>query len=302
MSILIVGSVAFDTLKTPHGNVDRILGGAATHFSLASSFFSEINIVAVVGNDFTAEERKVFEGRPIDLAGLEVAEGETFRWGGEYGVNPNDRTTLFTELNVFESFRPKIPESYRDCEYVFLGNIHPGLQLEVLDQVRKPRLVGADTMNYWIERTPDELAQLLKRVDVLLINDSEARQLTGEINLVRAAEKVRAMGPSTLVIKRGEHGVLLFGEGERFAATAFPLEKVIDPTGAGDAFGGGFMGYLASCDSTANDVLRRAIVFGNVLGSFTCEDFGTRKLEAITRDHVFDRYRDFKRLTDFGAL
>jgi len=302
MSVLIVGSVAFDTLKTPHGNVDRILGGAATHFSLAASVFSEANIVAVVGDDFTDEERSVFEGRPIDLTGLEVAEGKTFRWGGQYGDDPNDRTTLFTELNVFESFRPKIPDAYRDCEYVFLGNIHPGLQLEVLDQVRKPRLVGADTMNYWIERTPDELAKVLKRVDVLLINDSEARQLTGEHNLVHAAEKIRAMGPTTLVIKRGEHGVLLFGEGEQFAAPAFPLEKVLDPTGAGDAFGGGFMGYLASRGSVANDVLRQAIVFGSVLGSFACEDFGTRKLEALTRDHVLSRYRQFKTLTDFGAL
>jgi sugar/nucleoside kinase (ribokinase family) len=302
MSVLVVGSVAFDTLKTPHGDVDKILGGAATHFSLAASFFADTNIVAVVGEDFTQQERRVFEGRSIDLTGLEVAEGQTFRWGGEYSRDMNDRTTLFTELNVFESFRPKIPEKYQDCEYIFLGNIHPELQLEVLDQVKKPRLIAADTMNFWIEGTPEPLAELLKRVDVLLINDAEARQLSGEYNLVWAAEKVRAMGPKILVIKRGEHGVLLFGDGDRFAAPGYPLDLVFDPTGAGDAFGGGFMGYIASRGSHSNEILRQAIIFGSVLGSFGVEDFGTRRLEALTRDQVNDRYREFKRLTHFEDL
>jgi sugar/nucleoside kinase (ribokinase family) len=282
--------------------VDKILGGAATHFSLAASFFADTNIVAVVGEDFTRQERQVFEGRPIDLAGLEVAEGRTFRWGGEYSQDMNDRTTLFTELNVFESFRPKIPEKYQDCEYIFLGNIHPELQLEVLDQVKKPRLIAADTMNFWIEGTPEPLAELLRRVDVLLINDAEARQLSGEYNLVKAAEKVRAMGPKILVIKRGEHGVILFGEDDRFAAPGYPLDLVFDPTGAGDTFGGGFMGYIASCGSHAGEILRQAIVFGSVLGSFCVEDFGTRRLEALSRDQVNARYREFKRLTHFEDL
>ena len=302
MSVLVVGSVAFDTLKTPHGDVDKILGGAATHFALASSFFTQTDVVAVVGDDFTESERKVFDGRSIDLTGLEVAEGKTFRWGGEYSQDMNVRTTLFTELNVFETFRPKIPEAYRESEYVFLGNIHPELQLEVLEQVKKPRLVAADTMNFWIEGTPEPLAELLKKIDMLLINDEEARLLSGEYNLVRAAEKVRSMGPKTLVVKRGEHGVLLFGEGDRFAAPGYPLETVFDPTGAGDTFGGGFMGYIASSQSSSNEILRQAIVFGSVLGSFCVEDFGTRRLEVLTRDQVTERYREFKRLTDFEDI
>ena len=302
MTVLVVGSVAFDTLKTPHGDVDKILGGAATHFSLAASFFTEAYIVAVVGEDFTQQERQVFEGRPIDLTGLEVAEGQTFRWGGEYSQDMNDRTTLFTELNVFENFRPKIPVKYQDCEYIFLGNIHPELQLEVLDQVKNPGVVAADTMNFWIAGTPEPLAELLKRVDVLLINDAEARQLSGEYNLVRAAEKVRAMGPKILVIKRGEHGVLLFGDGDRFAVPGYPLDEVIDPTGAGDTFGGGFMGYIASRGASSSETLRQAIVFGSVLGSFCVEDFGTRRLESLNREQVIDRYREFKRLTHFEDL
>jgi sugar/nucleoside kinase (ribokinase family) len=302
MSILVVGSVAFDSLKTPFGEVDRIVGGAATHFALASSFFIDTNVVAVVGEDFGEEERRVFEDRPIDLAGLEVAEGKTFRWGGEYDYDLNTRTTLFTELNVFENFRPKIPERYRDCEYVFLGNIHPELQLDVLEQVRNPRLVAADTMNFWIEGTPEHLARLLSRIDMLLINDAEARQISGEYNLIRSAEKIRAMGPKTLIIKRGEYGVMLFGEDHLFVAPGYPLERVVDPTGAGDTFGGGFMGYIASRESSSSETLRQAIILGSVLGSFCVEDFGTRRLEAITRDQIIDRYREFKRLTQFADL
>jgi sugar/nucleoside kinase (ribokinase family) len=302
MSTLVVGSVAFDSLKTPFGEVDRIVGGAATHFALASSFFIDTNVVAVVGEDFGKEEQRVFEDRPIDLAGLEVAEGKTFRWGGEYDYDLNTRTTLFTELNVFENFRPKIPERYRDCEYVFLGNIHPELQLDVLEQVRNPRLVAADTMNFWIEGTPEHLARLLKRIDMLLINDAEARQISGEYNLIRSAEKIRAMGPKTLIIKRGEYGVMLFGEDHLFVAPGYPLERVVDPTGAGDTFGGGFMGYIASRESSSSETLRQAIILGSVLGSFCVEDFGTRRLEAITRDQIIDRYREFKRLTQFADL
>ncbi len=302
MSILAVGSVAFDTLKTPFGEVDKILGGALSHFSLAASFFTNVGMVAVVGEDFTDKERKVFEGRSIDLAGLQTAPGKTFRWGGEYSYDLNERTTLFTELNVFENFKPTIPDDYRTSDFVFLGNIHPSLQVDVVGQVKSPKLIAADTMNYWIERTPDELRQMLERVDVLLINDSETRQLSEEYNLVRAAEKIHAMGPKTLVVKRGEHGVLLFNESHRFAAPAYPLETVFDPTGAGDTFAGGFLGYLASQDSLSDDALRQAIIFGSTLGSFCVEDFGTRRLESISRADVDDRYREFKKLTHFEDI
>ena len=302
MSILAVGSVAFDTVKTPFGEVEKILGGAASHFALAASFFTQVNIVAVVGDDFTDKERDVFKGRPIDLSGLQTAAGKTFRWGGEYSYDLNERTTLFTELNVFENFQPTIPDGYRTSEFVFLGNIHPKLQLDVVEQVRNPTLIAADTMNYWIERTPKELGKMLERVDVLLINDAEARQLSEEYNLVRAAEKIHALGPKTLVIKRGEHGVLLFNESHRFAAPAYPLEQVFDPTGAGDTFAGGFLGYLASQPTLSDDALRRAIIFGSTLGSFCVEDFGTRRLEGITRDDVIRRYREFKKLTHFEDI
>ena len=302
MSILAVGSVAFDTLKTPFGEVDKILGGALSHFSLAASFFTSVGMVAVVGEDFTDKEREVFKGRSIDLAGLQTAPGKTFRWGGEYSDDLSERTTLFTELNVFENFKPTIPEDYRTSDLVFLGNIHPTLQVDVVGQVKSPKLIAADTMNYWIERTPDELRQMLERVDVLLINDSETRQLSGEYNLVRAAEKIHAMGPKTLVVKRGEHGVLLFNESHRFAAPAYPLETVFDPTGAGDTFAGGFLGYLASQESLTDDALRQAIIFGSALGSFCVEDFGTRRLESISRADVDDRYREFKKLTHFEDI
>lgn len=305
MAILVVGSVAFDTLRTPSQNVDDVIGGAATHFALAASFFSEVKIVAVVGSDFTEKERKVFEGRDIDLEGLKSVEGKTFRWGGEYSADLAERTTLFTELNVFESFQPELPAGYRDTEHVFLANIHPDLQVDVVGQVNEPRLIGADTMNYWIERTPDSLAEMLKRIHVLVINDEEARQLAEDHNLVRAASRIREMGPKTIVIKRGEHGVLCFRGEERFATVSFPLETVVDPTGAGDSFAGGFMGYLASRAAGEVDsqmTLRRAIIFGSVMGSFCVEDLGTRRLERLSREEVHARYGEFKDLTHFEAL
>ena len=302
MSILAVGSVAFDSVKTPFGSVDKILGGSASHFALAASFFTQVNVVAVVGEDFTDEERDAFRGRSIDLTGLQTAPGKTFRWGGEYSYDLNDRKTLFTELNVFEEFDPDIPESYRASELVFLGNIHPTLQTDVVRQVESPRLIAADTMNYWIERTPREVHEMLKHVDVLLVNDAEVRQLSDEYNLVRAAEKIHALGPKTLVVKRGEYGVLLFNERHRFAAPAYPLEQVFDPTGAGDTFAGGFLGYLASRPSLTDEALRQAVIFGSTLGSFCVEDFGTRRLETISRDDVFERYREFKKLTHFEDI
>jgi len=300
--ILAVGSVAFDSIKTPFGEASRVVGGAATYFAIAASFFTEVRIVAVVGEDFGANIDKVFGGRTIDITGLETVPGETFRWKGEYGFDLNSRETIYTHLNVFEQFKPKIPESHRSSPFVFLGNIHPTLQLDVIEQVEKPRLVGADTMNYWIEGTPDELKKVLKRVDVLLINDSEARQLAGEANLVKAARTVQAMGPKTLVIKRGEHGVLMTRNGGGFfAAPAMPLEEVFDPTGAGDTFAGGFLGYLASCDTVDDAALARAIIYGSTLASFAVEDFSVDRLLCLTKDEISVRFNEFKTLTHFDV-
>jgi sugar/nucleoside kinase (ribokinase family) len=301
--ILAVGSVAFDSIKTPFGEASRVVGGAATYFSLAASFFTEVRIVAVVGQDFGANVDRVFGGRRIDLTGLQKVPGETFRWKGEYGFDLNSRETIYTHLNVFEHFKPVIPEAHRESAFVFLGNIQPLLQMDVLDQVQRPRLVGADTMNYWIERAPEELRQVLKRVDVLLINDSEARELAREANLVKAARTIQAMGPRTLVIKRGEHGVLMTRrEGGFFAAPAMPIEEVFDPTGAGDAFAGGFLGYLASCEEVSDSAMARAIIYGSTLASFAVEDFSVERLLRLTKDEISARFNEFKKLTHFDAV
>jgi sugar/nucleoside kinase (ribokinase family) len=301
--ILAVGSVAFDSIKTPFGEASRVVGGAATYFAIAASFFTDVRIVAVVGDDFGPNVEKVFGGRRIDLAGLEKVPGETFRWKGEYGFDLNSRETIYTHLNVFEQFKPKIPESHKSSPFVFLGNIHPVLQSDVLDQVRKPRLVGADTMNYWIERTPEDLKRVLQRVDILLINDSEARELAGEANLVKAARRIQAMGPKTLVIKRGEHGVIMTRTGGGFfAAPAMPLEEVFDPTGAGDTFAGGFLGYLASCEGVDDSALARAIIYGSTMASFAVEDFSVDRLLRLTHDEVKARFNEFKKLTHFDVV
>lgn len=301
--ILAVGSVAFDSIKTPFGEVSRAVGGAATYFSLAASHFTDVRIVAVVGEDFGDAQLRIFHGRRIDLEGLQRVPGETFRWKGQYGFDLNSRETIYTQLNVFDQFSPRLPPAYRDTPFVFLGNIQPRLQLEVLDQVRAPRLVAADTMNYWIERAPEDLARVLRRVDVLLINDAEARQLAGEANLVRASRRIKAMGPRILVIKRGEHGVLMARDsGGFFAAPALPLEHVFDPTGAGDTFAGGFLGFLASGDDLGETALARAIVFGSTLASFAVEDFGLARLLAVTPEQIAERFRTFKDLTHFDLL
>jgi sugar/nucleoside kinase (ribokinase family) len=301
--ILAVGSVALDSIKTPFGEASRVVGGAATYFAIAASFFTDVRIVAVVGDDFGPNVEKVFGGRRIDLAGLEKVPGETFRWKGEYGFDLNSRETIYTHLNVFEQFKPKIPESHKSSPFVFLGNIHPVLQSDVLDQVRKPRLVGADTMNYWIERTPEDLKRVLQRVDILLINDSEARELAGEANLVKAARRIQAMGPKTLVIKRGEHGVIMTRTGGGFfAAPAMPLEEVFDPTGAGDTFAGGFLGYLASCEGVDDSALARAIIYGSTMASFAVEDFSVDRLLRLTHDEVKARFNEFKKLTHFDVV
>ena len=305
MPILVVGSVAYDTVETPFGRAERVLGGSASFFSVAASFFVPVNLVGVVGRDFGDKELAAFAGRGIDLEGLERMDGRTFHWQGKYSYDLNSRETVCTDLNVFEFFRPKIPERYRRSEYVFLGNIDPVLQREVLDQVDRPRLVACDTMNFWIEGKPEELKKTLARVDVLLINDAEARQLSGEWNIVKAARAIRAMGPRTLIVKKGEHGVLMFTEDGSFAAPAYPLEEVFDPTGAGDTFAGGFVGYLAGAASTGSVdevVLRRAVIMGSTLASFCVEAFSLDRLIRLTRAEIDDRYRLFKRLTHFESV
>jgi len=302
MSILVVGSVAFDTVETPFGRAERVLGGSASFFSVAASFFAPVNLVGVVGRDFGENERRAFEGRKIDLEGLETTDGETFHWQGKYSYDLNSRETVRTDLNVFEFFKPKIPAAYRGCEHVFLGNIDPVLQRSVLDQVEKPRLVALDTMNFWISRQPDELRKTLARADILLINDAEARELSGEWNVVKAARAIRAMGPHTLVVKKGEHGVLMFSDEGSFATPAYPLEAVFDPTGAGDTFAGGFLGYLAGSPRLDEEALRRAVVMGSTLASFCVEAFSLDRLLTLTRPEIDERFRLFKRLTHFESV
>ena len=300
--ILTVGSVAFDSIKTPFGEASRVIGGAATYFSVAASFFTDVRMVGVVGEDFGDEQMQVFGGRRIDLAGLQRVAGETFRWKGEYSFDLNSRETIYTHLNVFDQVRPVLPESYRPTPFLFLANIHPALQVDVLNQVEAPRFVAADTMNFWIEGTPDDLRAVLRRVDALIINDEEARQLSGEANLVKAARAIREMGPKLLVIKRGEYGVLMTSDDAFFAAPAMPLEQVADPTGAGDTFAGGFMGYLASAPEVTDAVVSRAIIAGSAMASFAVEDFGLDRLLRLTKDEVRARFDAFKRLTHFEAL
>jgi len=301
MSLLVVGSVAFDALETPFGKVARTLGGAATYFSVAASFFTHVNLVAVVGDDFTARDAAIFRGRRIDIAGLERAPGKTFFWAGRYSDHLNDRVTLATELNVFAKFNPKLPPAYRDSGYIFLANIDPTLQRSVLAQVRRqPRLVALDTMNYWIERTPAELRETLRQTQILMINDAETRQLSNEHNLLRAARHIFRLGPRTLVIKRGEHGAMMVHKDSVFCVPAFPLEEIHDPTGAGDSFAGGFMGYLAKVGRVNDVMLRRAMVYGSVMGSFAVERFGLDRLRRLTRREITARARHFQRLTRFA--
>ena len=300
MSLLVVGSMAFDAIETPFGKVDRTLGGAASYFALAASYFTPVRVVAIVGEDFTEKERAIFRGRKIDLSGVEQAQGKSFFWAGRYSQNMNERTTLATELNVFANFNPTLPDSYCDSSFIFLGNIDPTLQRSVLTQVRcKPKVIGLDTMNYWIERTPAELRETLKRTQVLMINDDETRQLTGEHNLLRAAKHVFKMGPRTLVIKRGEHGALMVHDRFIFSVPAFPLEEVHDPTGAGDSFAGGFMGFLAGAGRVTDDTLRQAMVYGSVMGSFTVERFGVERLAHLKKSEIRKRAHLFSKLTAF---
>jgi sugar/nucleoside kinase (ribokinase family) len=300
MSLLVVGSVAFDGIETPYGKVERALGGAATYFSIAASYFAPVRLVAVVGEDFEKKHAEILRKREIDLEGLERAPGKTFFWAGRYGLNPDDRTTMTTELNVFARFKPKLPESYRGSRHVFLANIDPDLQRSVLEQVRrKPRVTALDTMNYWIERMPEELKQTLRRVDIVIINDEEARQLTGEQNLVFAAAAIFKMGPKAIVIKRGENGATMITPQFIFSIPGFPLRKVTDPTGAGDSFAGGFMGYLAKAEKTDQNSMRLAMVYGSVMGSFAVEEFGVAGVARLKGREIAERARRFERLTRF---
>ncbi|HOG46159.1 MAG TPA: PfkB family carbohydrate kinase [Anaerolineae bacterium] len=310
MSILVVGSVALDSIQTPFGRVREALGGAATYFSTVASLYDTVSLVGVVGSDFPREHIDFLVGRGVDIRGLQVAAGKTFRWSGRYDYDMNHCETLATELNVFATFRPTLPEQYRDAEYVFLANIDPELQMSVLDQVRSPRLIALDTMNYWIDYKHDALTEALKRVDIVLMNEAEARQFAKTFSLIRAAHKILELGPKALVIKKGEYGAVLFANGgdptrTYFFAPAYPLEKIADPTGAGDTFAGGFMGYLAHAHAGAaggaldNMAIRQAIVHGTVVASFTVEGFSLDRLRTLSLDDIRRRYEAFKRFTSF---
>ena len=304
MSILAVGSVAFDNIATPSGKAENVLGGSATYFSLAASYFTEVRVVAVVGDDFTTQHESVLKKRGVDTRGIEHAKGNTFRWGGQYLDNLNEAKTDFTELNVFEKFQPRIPAEYRDSSVLFLGNIHPSLQAAVRQEMPNVSLTGGDTMNFWIQGANSELRETLRLVNILLINDGEAKMLAKESSLPRAARKVLAMGPQALVIKHGEYGATIFfregafGVGKHpFRAPALPLEEVIDPTGAGDSFAGGFMGYIASQEELSREVIKRALFYGGVMGSFAVERFGTERLQSLTRGEIDARFQVFRELT-----
>ncbi len=302
MSILVVGSVAFDSVTTPFGEADDVLGGSASYFSTSASFFTDVQLVAVIGEDFPSQHIDFLNSRNIDLSGLQTSPGKTFRWKGRYEYDLNEAHTLDTQLNVFESFKPQLPENFRDAEYVFLANIDPELQLEVLQQVRNPKFIACDTMNFWIDGKREELIRTLGKVDILIINEAEVRQLAEEPNLIKAAQIVRGFGPRTLVVKRGEYGILMFSEGSIFAAPAYPLDEVFDPTGAGDTFAGGFVGYLAATRNLDEANMRKATVFGTVMASFTVEKFSLDRLKELDHRDISDRYRKIKLLTDFADL
>jgi sugar/nucleoside kinase (ribokinase family) len=299
MSVLVVGTVAFDSIETPYGSAERILGGSASYFALGASFFTPVRVVGVIGQDFPQEYLDLFAEKKIDLEGLKRANGDTFHWRGRYHEDINVRDTLELHLNVLAGFVPELPERYRDAEYVFLGNIDPAMQMEVLNQIRRLKLVACDTMDHWIRESAQELQKVLKRIEMLVINDSEARLLSGESNIVRAARAILKMGPKAVLIKRGEYGVLQFSDSSVFATPAYPLEEVFDPTGAGDSFAGGFLGQLARSGDASQRGIRRAIVYGSVVASFTVEDFGVKRLTTVSLSEIEERYQRFIQLTDF---
>ncbi len=299
MCVLVVGTVAFDTVETPHGKVEDAFGGSAAYFSYAASFFAPVRLISVVGEDFPEEYRQVLERRNVDLSGLEVVPGKTFRWSGSYEGAMNAAETKSTELNVFGEFDPKVPDAFRSTPFVFLANGAPAVQMKVLEQMKRPRFVVADTMNLWINETRDELLEVLARVDAVVLNDEEARMLSGETNLLRAGRAVREMGPRVVIIKKGEHGSMLLGEDFFFAAPAYPADTVVDPTGAGDSFAGGFMGYLASAGDASPPRLKRACIYGTVVASFNIEDFSLRRFQQIDRSDIDARLEQFQQMLAF---
>jgi sugar/nucleoside kinase (ribokinase family) len=299
MSVLVVGTVAFDSIETPFGSAERILGGSAAYFALGASLFTPVRLVGVIGQDFPEEHLELFTQRGVDLEGLQREQGDTFHWRGRYHEDVNVRDTLELHLNVLSSFVPQLPDRYRDAEYVFLGNIDPLMQLEVLNQIRQTKLVACDTMDHWIHESATDLRKVLKRIEMLVINDSEARLLSGYNNIVRAARSILKMGPKIVLIKRGEYGVLQFSDSSIFATPAYPLEEVFDPTGAGDSFAGGFLGQIARSGDSSQRGIRRAIVYGSVVASFTVEDFGVKRLTTASLEDVEERYQRFVQLTDF---
>lgn len=301
MSLLVVGSIALDSVETPFDKIDEALGGSATYISLAASYFSTpVELVGVVGSDFPKNYIEMLEEHNVDLEGMQIIEGEkTFRWGGKYHYDLNVRDTLFTELNAFQNFNPVLPERYKKARYVCLGNIDPILQMKVLDQVENPQLVVCDTMNLWINTMKQDLLKLLKRVNIFILNDSEARMLTEEPNLIKAAKLIRQMGPEILIIKKGEHGALLFTQDTIFSAPAYPMEIIFDPTGAGDSFAGGFTGYLHKTGDLSPENIKCAVIYGSTMASFCVEKFSTKGLEDLSYLQIQDRFREFKKLSSF---
>jgi sugar/nucleoside kinase (ribokinase family) len=302
MSLVVIGTVAFDAIETPFGKTNKIVGGAATFISLAASYFHKnIKLISVIGDDFPKEAIDMLQGKSVDTKGLQIKEGEkTFFWSGRYHNDMNTRDTLATELNVLADFDPIVPESYQDCEFLMLGNLAPSVQLSVIERIReRPKLIVLDTMNFWMDIALDDLKKVLQKVDVLTINDEEARQLSGEYSLVKAAQKILSMGPKYLIIKKGEHGALLFNQDQVFFAPALPLEDVFDPTGAGDSFAGGFVGYLAETRDISFDNLKRAVIFGSSMASFCVEKFGTERLQNLSSIEVDERVQQFIDLVQF---
>ena len=302
VSLLVVGTVALDSVKTPFGNVDNALGGSATYFSTSASYFTDVRLVAVIGEDFPKEHIQFLKSRNVDTRGLEVQKGKTFRWKGEYGYDLNEAQTLATHLNVLANFKPAINNDFKTSDLVFLANVDPEIQLDVLKQVETPKLVACDTMNYWISSKRDALKRTLKEVDLLTINEAEIRQLAGESSLVKAAKSVQAMGPETIIVKQGSYGALMFNGHSVFSAPAYPLESVFDPTGAGDTFAGGFMGYLASTMNFTEDSMRKAVIFGSVMASLNVEAFSLDRLRSLDYKEIVERYREFKKLTHFEDI
>ena len=301
MSVLVVGTVAFDSIETPSGSAERILGGSASYFALGASFFAPVRVVGVIGQDFPQDYLDLFTERNIDIAGIKREAGDTFHWRGRYHEDINQRDTIELHLNVLAGYEPQLPENYRDAEYVFLGNIDPVMQIEVLNQIRRLKLVVCDTMDHWIRESQEDLKKVLKRIEMLVINDSEARLLSGYDNIVKAARAILRMGPKMVLVKRGEYGVLQFSDSSVFATPAYPLEEVFDPTGAGDSFAGGLMGHLARTGDMSEGGLRRAIVYGSVVASFTVEDFGVKRLTDVSLPQIEERYQRFVQLTDFHS-